>query len=933
MVLGDHGLPPTAVQNVTATAGFAYGVIGADIHVLGDGTPLYVLENYRGPPQADPDWLRELPSRMLNARYAVVSFTGRENELAQLRGWRLAGPRLAARWLYATGGQGKTRLAAQFAHESAMAQWKIVTATHGPGTMLPPPGSQDMRLGDARGILAIIDYADRWPLTHLTWLFSNALFHQSAPTRILLLARTAYSWPAVRSILENHQAGTSQQLLGPLTDESGLRKSMFAAARDSFAASYEIDDPGVIAPPGRLEQAEWALTLALHMAALVAVDAHMYGRRRPQDMAGLTDYLLDRERQHWIRLYENREKGLDYQTPPDVMSRAVFAAALTGPVEHSAGKAILDNLDLELHPERVLADHTVCYPPADPARATVLEPLYPDRLAEDFLALTLPGHTTDRPVYAWAPATAAALLIRRADHSPPAHITRAITFLAAAADRWPHLGQYYLYPLLRHDPQLAVAAGSGALTTLAIVSDIDMDVLEAIEALLPDDRSVDLDIGIAAVTHRLTDYWLTNTTDPADRAWLQHRLGLRLVYAGKFDEALRVTTEAVEIYRQLRLAEPDTHDSGLAASLVNLGLALASLGRPEEALAATAEAVGILRPTVNRGDFTPQLAAAVDNCGVWLSALGRWKEALTATEEAVALYRPLAAANADVYEPDLAMALSNLGNRLSKLGQLEEALAATEESAQIRRRLAKINPARFLPDFAASLDNLAARLNRRGRLSEALRFTNEAVDVYRRLATVNAAVYEPDLALAVQRLGEWLSKLGRDEEALASTGEAVDIFRQLCESRPVRFKRDLAMALRNLSHDLSELGRLEEASDATKEAMEILRPLASSNPNAFAQDLARTLLSHGNHLSALRRVQEGLAATEEAVHIFRRLAQGNHSWFKPDLAMALSHLGDMLPELGQREEALAPSQEAADLYRRLAEASSTDHLPHLVSRS
>lgn len=119
-------------QNVTATAGFAYGVIGADLHVLGDGTPVYVLENYLRPGFVDPHWLRELPSRMLSARSAVVGFTGRESERDDLRSWSQVGPRLAARWLHAPGGQGKTRLAAQVAEELIDAGWKVITATHGP---------------------------------------------------------------------------------------------------------------------------------------------------------------------------------------------------------------------------------------------------------------------------------------------------------------------------------------------------------------------------------------------------------------------------------------------------------------------------------------------------------------------------------------------------------------------------------------------------------------------------------------------------------------------------------------------------------------------------------------------------------------------------------------------------------------------------------
>jgi hypothetical protein len=84
------------------------------------------------------------------------------------------------------------------------------------------------------------------------------------------------------------------------------------------------------------------------------------------------------------------------------MTKVVFAAALTGPVGAQAGAAAVDSLTLELDTGRVLTDHAVCYPPPAEPPSAVLEPLYPDRLAEDFLALTVPGHPADYPAQGWA---------------------------------------------------------------------------------------------------------------------------------------------------------------------------------------------------------------------------------------------------------------------------------------------------------------------------------------------------------------------------------------------------------------------------------------------------------------------------------------------------------------------------------------------------
>jgi tetratricopeptide (TPR) repeat protein len=976
--MGTRGQEPEgARQIVTAVNGFAYGVQGADIHVFGDGTPVYLLENRKSAPQPDAAWLRKLPNRMLNARYEVVSFVGRDSELADLGGWRETGPRLAARWLHAPGGQGKTRLAARFADDSAAAGWKVVTVIHGPGGGRPSPGSQDMGVDDASGLLVIVDYADQWPLSHLTWLFSNALLHQLIRTRVLFVARTPYAWPAVRSALDNHQVGVSQQLLSRLPDEHGYRERMFIAARDSFSAHYGVAGLGVAVLPGGLDHPDFGLTLMVHMAALVAVDAHVHGRRLPQDPAGLTRYLLDRERQHWTRLYENRTKGLDYQTPPNVMSRAVFTSALTGPVDYRTGKAVLAELDLELHPERILADHAVCYPPTDPARSTVLEPLYPDRLAEDFLALTMPGHDTGQPSYVWASTTATTLLTPSVGGASPTYSARAVTFLAAAAGRWPHLRENYLYPLLHDNPRLAVHAGSAALSALAAIPDTDIDMLSAIEELLPDGRHVDLDIGVAAIVQRLTDHRLTRTTDPASRGRLYLTLGYRLANAGQWEQALTTYNEAINAYRGSLATEPIAFEPDLAGALNSVGVVLAQLGRREEALAATAEAVDAFRrlAAADAVAYLPGLAMALTNLSIHLSDLGRWKEAVVAAAESVETRRRLVAWDTG-FKPDLAISLINLGARLCDLGRLEEGLTATSEAVDALRALAQIDPAAFEPEFAAALNNLGTGFLRLGRRNDALTALNEAVELRRRLAKANPAAFEPALGESLINLGSALEKLARRqealaivteaveicrrgfqanpaasdsrlgpslislggllteqrrlEEALAATTEAVEVYRRLVTVYTARFEPDLATALTNLGVALSRLGRRDEALKASAEAVGIRRRLVRVDSGAFEPDLALELMSLGTQLSELGRRNEALTATSEAVEVYRRLAQVNPAAFQPDLASALSNLSADLSDEGRREEALVASTEAVDIRRQLTQTNRAAFEPDLA---
>jgi tetratricopeptide (TPR) repeat protein len=938
--LSDQG---SIVQNVTAVEGFAYGVIGADMHVLSEGAPLYVLENYLSPPIVDSHWLRELPSRMLSARFAVVKFTGRESERNGLLEWCRTGPQLAARWLHGPGGQGKTRLVGQVAEELIGRGWKVVTATHGLGAVLPQPGSQDMRIGEAPGVLLIVDYADRWSLTHLTWLLSNALVHQTATlARVLLVARTAEGWPTLRQSLARFQAGTSQQLLGFLPDEPGARGRAFIAARNSFAPHYGIADPNVIVPPARFDRPGWGLTLTVHMAALVAVDAHVHERPSPQDPVGLTSYLLDRERAHWTYLWKNRARagkqasGLEFQTRPSVMSRAVFTASLTGPVSDAVGKTVLNSLDLELPSDLILTDHAVCYPPADARLATVLEPLYPDRLAEDFLGVTMPGHAADQPAYPWAPAVATTLLARGANQIPAEYTPRAIAFLAAAAERWPHVGETFLHPLLRRDPQLAVDAGSAALTAIADLPQIAIDVLEAIESRLPPERHVDLDPGIAVLVRRLTEHRLAASDEPGKRAQLYLNLGRRLSNAGDHHQALQATKEAVEIYRDLAAATLLAFEDDLAKALLNHGRTQLNVGRREEALAATEEAVELFRRLAadNPAGSVPDLAKALTNVGTMRSSLGRQEEALAATEEAMELFRRLAADNPGGPVPDLAQALLTLGMARWHLGRREEALAATEEAVERFRRLAADNPGGSVPDLAKALSNLGTMRSSLSRHEEALAASEEAVLLFRRLAAVNPPAFAPELAMSLNNLGARMKYLGRWEEALAATGEAVDLHRRLVATNPAAAEPGLAMSLANLGNDMSYLGRREEALAATTEALELYRRLAAANPATFEPELADSLNNLGEDLSGAGRLEEALAVTEEAVEIRRRLAADRAAdqptRFGPDLAGSLGNLGNHLSALGRRDEATAATREAVKLYRRLA-ASNPVFEPNLAA--
>jgi tetratricopeptide (TPR) repeat protein len=773
------------------------------------------------------------PSWLLAARHQVVPFTGRTGERDDLAGWRDGeAAAVAVRLVHGPGGQGKTRLAARFAQESAAAGWTAVTALHhsDPAAVFgrEAGGSGKVRV-DGQGLLLVVDYAERWPVGDLLALIGDHQRAGGGRVRVLLLARPAGTW----------WAGLAYRLArAGITDVDHLplqalaagpqgRAGLFTAAAAAFAAHRRGGPrggapPPRVDPPPDLERADaYGLVLTVHMAALAAVDAYRRGQVPPADAAGLSGYLLDRERDHWTVLHATGR----VTTSPTVMGHTVYTATLTRAVGHEDGVAALGRTGVAADPASAagtLADHGVAYPPAQ--AGTALEPLYPDRLAEDFLALTTPGHTCAHPTEAWAATAAARLLSPAPDASVPSWTKAGLGILIETATRWPHIATGVLYPLLAAHPELAVAAGGAALTRLVDLPGLDLALLETITPHLPEGRHVDLDPAAAAITARLHAHRLAAATDDAERARLHATLGYRLGNASRPEEALAATSQAVDLYRRLAATRPDAFEPDLATALNNLGNRLSDLGRREEALAATSQAVEIRRRlAATRPDaFEPDLAMALNNLGAMLSGLGRWEEALAATSQAVDLYRRLAATRPDAFEPDLALALNNLGRDLSGLGRREEALAATSQAVDLYRRLAAARPDAFEPDLAMALNNLGIRLSDLGRREEALAATSHAVEIRRRLAAARPDAFEPDLARSLWTFA-WVRAAVQAElpQALASAEEAVTHYEALATRTPLAFVDDLAGALTTLADVLDGLDRAEDAAAARRRAADL----------------------------------------------------------------------------------------------------------------
>jgi hypothetical protein len=594
----------------------------------------------------------------------------------------------------------------------------------------------------------------------------------------------------------------------------------------------------------------------------------------------------------------------------------------------------------------LLDDHRVLYPPRHPS--TDLEPLYPDRLAEDFLALTTPRPDREGdPASAadwdtdaaddlggladsWAADMPAALLAPSAPRGAPPWARTGVTVLIQAAVRWEHLRTAYLYPLLRAHPELAAVAGGVALAALVDLDDLDSEVIDAIEPLLAEAHDFELDLVMATLTVRVAERRLAAATGLAERAKLHARFGNRYSAAGLRERAQAEFQQAADAYRALADGDGEDVRAGLADALHRLANERAAQGHsPEVPLALTQEAAGLLRlPGRDREAYLRRLVPVLLSLGDRLSLLqlGRQEEALAVQQEAVALARQLAdlmgsGAGSTVTgraaedrldsQWNLAVGLGGLSSRLRLTGHQADAVLAAQEGVTVARRLAETHRNRYLGLLAWALGRLA-EAQRASEVNPAwLAAARESVDLYRLLAKANSNVYLDPLAGALFDYGNALDRNGQLAEAQDATEESIAIRRDLARADPALHGIMYAASLCDYSDMLERTGQDDRATVLAREALALVESLPGMEP----RNIAMATMTLGKRLTRPGNAAEGRALSTAAVALYRQPgAEGDTDW----LAEALGTLASQELVLGRDAEATAAAEEAVALMRALA---------------
>jgi tetratricopeptide (TPR) repeat protein len=672
--------------------------------------------------------------------------------------------------------------------------------------------------------------------------------------------------------------GTTNIGLLKLAQEPQEWSYILRTARDAFIDAYDLSDAISVDFPDAIENDEYPLVLAAHMGALALVDAAAHGEPAPFGDIAITEYLLGRERTYWMDLHEANPRR--FSTDPIVIARTVFAATLTGPLDYEEGAGVLRRIEAVETGQpvaRILADHAACYPPTDPAM--VLEPLYPDRLGEDFIALSIPGHyiTPQKNPNAieladpWAE-KASSRLINVDGEQLPIWPASAISVLVETSKRWAHVAEKQLYPIVREQPSIMLSASGSTLASFSDMPSVPIELLEEIEAILPEGRDSDLAIGRAVLAERLANFRLARTNDPVRRGEIYTKLGSALRSAGLHDKQVAATGEAVKCYRGLSRADPEGYMVAYAIALDAHSSALMMNGKVE---------------------------ASIEN-----------------GSEAVAIYRRLYSIRPRIFGNEFARILTNLGNSLLRKHLVSEALELQQEAVRIRRAIGTAPG--FEPtdvNTAGSLVQLSVTMLNHGRSEVALDLITEAVNIYRSALTSDEVALELGVvAHALEIRGRILTIRDMYSEALEPLQEAIDILRPLIVSNPAVHLGLLSQSLSELAVCLLKSDRIPEGIDALQEAVEIfpdeLSPRVEFNFVAMLGNL-------GAALTAVDRADEAVVVLTDAVDKSRILAeQDPHA--RALLPFTLSSLSAALMRLNEREGALPIAQEAADLYQELA---------------
>jgi len=517
------------------------------------------------------------PSMLLRPEYAVVPFSGRQAEVADLTNWTTDGPMLSARLITGPAGQGKTRLALRLCELMRSRGWLA-------GTVSEEVGAEVITrfAGIQAPLLLVVDYAEARAEGLLD--LAKAIIRRSAdaPVRMLLLARSAGEW--LRGLHEHPDdrvaglfLGTTEQCLLPLARRVADRHAEFVRALHAMAyrLNRTADD---VEPPPDIDTTRFERALDIHAAALALLLDESAQEKGSDPQWDPITRVLHHERRYW------RRTTAVFELPGPSVARldsVVAVATLFGAVTSEDAVKLIGVLPTFYGEKREVVTRFVRWLKGLYPGPFALNPLRPDRLGEDHVAAAL----ADEPAIATIPASlvddsrlrqALTVLGRGAPRQPVA--TSALAGIAAAA------GTRFVDVAIGVATQLEDPRPLVSVLESAVANSTEPGVIDSVLAKLPESTLALAELAVLANERALEAHLRLPDRDPAITAYLLSGLTRRLRQRGRYDDALVAITECAEIYRRLAANDRDAFLPNFVSAMHMRSVCFSDLGRRAEAL-------------------------------------------------------------------------------------------------------------------------------------------------------------------------------------------------------------------------------------------------------------------------------------------------------------------------------------------------------------
>jgi tetratricopeptide (TPR) repeat protein len=264
----------------------------------------------------------------------------------------------------------------------------------------------------------------------------------------------------------------------------------------------------------------------------------------------------------------------------------------------------------------------------------------------------------------------------------------------------------------------------------------------------------------------------------------------------RLEEAEQLMRRALAIEETV-IEETDLEETDLeetsSAELINLALLLADTNRLEEAESLLKRALAIIEASL--GPDHPEVATTLNNLAAVLLETSRLEEAESLLKRALTIEEESFGPN----HPKVAPTLNNLAILLQKTNRLSEAEPLMWQTLQLFFK----SHGPDHPDVATILGNLAAVLKETNRLKEAEPLMRQALAIHEK----SLGPDHPDVANDINNLAQLLQRTNRLTDAEPLMRRALAIY----EASYGPHHPSVAASLRNLALLLKDLNRSSEA--------------------------------------------------------------------------------------------------------------------------